>query len=130
MSRGTEGGFNRGRLSIDGSGKFSELTLGIEFQNENYVAFFIKSDGTRDILATVPDLISLVDEDTGEPVATEEVRYGLRVAVIAMPCFPRWTTPQGLAVSGPVAFGYHDVAYCPIASYNEKHLPIPSNPRD
>ena len=89
MSRGTEGGFNRGRLSIEGSGKFSELTLGIEFQNENYVAFFIKSDGTRDILATVPDLISLVDEDTGEPVATEEVRYGLRVVVIAMPCFPR-----------------------------------------
>ena len=88
MSRGTEGGFNRGRLSIEGSGKFSESTLGIEFQNKNYVAFFIKSNGTRDILATVPDLI-LVDEDTGEPVATEEVRYGLRVAVIAMPCFPR-----------------------------------------
>ena len=130
MSRGTEGGFNRGRLSIEGSGKFSELTLGIEFQNENYVAFFVKSDGTRDILATVPDLISLVDEDTGEPVATEEVRYGLRVVVIAMPCFPRWVTQQGLAVGGPVAFGYHDVAYCPIASYNEKHLPIPNNPRD
>lgn len=125
VSRGTEGGFNRGRLTIEGSGKFSDLTLGIEFQNENYVAFFMKSDGTRDILATVPDLISLVDEDTGEPVATEEVRYGLRVAAIAMPCFPRWDTPEGLAAGGPVAFGYHDVAYSPIASY-EKHLPIPT----
>lgn len=124
VSRGTEGGFNRGRLSVEGSGKFSELTLGIEFQNENYVAFFIKSDGTRDILATVPDLISLVDEDTGEPVATEEVRYGLRVAVIAMPCSPKWDTPLGLAVGGPVAFGYHDVAYSSIASY-EDHPPIP-----
>ena len=125
VSRGTESGFNRGRLSIEGSGKFSDLTLGIEFQNENYVAFFIKPDGNRDILATVPDLISLVDEDTGEPVATEEVRYGLRVAVIAMPCYPRWDTPQGLAAGGPVAFGYADVVYSPIAAY-EKHLPIPT----
>ena len=124
MSRVTEGGFNRGRLSIEGSGNFSDSTLSIEFQNENYVAFFIRPDGTRDILATVPDLISLVDEDTGEPVATEEVRYGLRVAVIAMPCFPLWTTPQGLAAGGPAAFGYHDVAYSPIASY-EEHPPIP-----
>lgn len=126
VSRETEGGFNRGRLSIEGSGKFSDLTLGIEFQNENYVAFVIRSDGTRDILATVPDLISLVDEDTGEPVATEEVRYGLRVAVIAMPCHPLWTTPQGLTAGGPVAFGYDDVAYSPNASYQE-HLPIPRN---
>lgn len=124
VSRGTEGGFNRGKLSVEGSGKFSELTLGIEFQNENYVAYFIKSDGTRDILATVPDLISLVDEDTGEPIATEEVRYGLRVAVIAMPCYPRWALPEGLAAGGPVAFGYHDVTYSSIASY-EDHLPIP-----
>ena len=126
VSRETKGGFNRGRLNVEGSGKFSDLTLGIEFQNENYVAFFIKSDGTRDILATVPDLISLVDEDTGEPVTTEEVRYGLRVAVIAMPCYPRWNTPEGLSTGGPVAFGYHDVVYSPIASY-EKHPPIPMN---
>ena len=125
MSRVTEGGFNRGRLSIEGSGNFSDSTLSIEFQNENYVAFSIRPDGTRDILATVPDLISLVDEDTGEPVATEEVRYGLRVVVIAMPCFPLWATPQGLAAGGPAAFGYHDVAYSSIASY-KKHPPIPA----
>ena len=124
MSRESKGGFNRGRLRVEGSGRFSDLTLGIEFQNENYVAFYIKSDGTRDILATVPDLISIVDEDTGEPVATEEVRYGLRVAVIAMPCSPLWNTPQGLAAGGPVAFGYDDVTYSPIASYKE-HRPIP-----
>ena len=100
------------------------MTLGIEFQNENYVAFISNPDGSRNILATVPDLISLVDEDTGEPITTEEVRYGLRVAVIAMPCFPLWNTPQGLAACGPVAFGYQDVVYSPIDSY-EEHPPIP-----
>ena len=124
VSRVTKGAFNRGSLTIEGSGKFSDVTLGIEFQNENYVAFITKPDGSRDILATVPDLISLVDEDTGQPITTEEVRYGLRVAVIAMPCFPLWTTPQGLAAGGPVAFGYQDVVYSPIDSY-EEHPPIP-----
>ncbi|KAL9952326.1 hypothetical protein ACROYT_G039563 [Oculina patagonica] len=122
--RATEGGFNKGSLSIEGSGKFSDVILGIEFQNENYVAFISKPDGSRNILATVPDLISLVDEDTGEPITTEEVRYGLRVAVIAMPCFPLWNTPQGLATGGPVAFGYQDVVYSPIDTY-EEHPPIP-----
>ena len=124
VSRVTEGGFNRGKLNIEGSGQFNDQNLGIEFQNENYIAFITKPDGSRNILATVPDLISLVDEDTGQPITTEEVRYGLRVAVIAMPCSSLWTTPQGLAVGGPVAFGYKDVVYSPVDSY-EEHAPIP-----
>lgn len=126
VSRVTEGAFNRGRLLIEGSGQFNNQNLGIEFQNENYVAFVTKYDGSRSVLATVPDLISLVDEDTGQPITTEEVRYGLRVAVIVMPCSPLWTTPQGLAVGGPVAFGYNDVVYSPVDSY-EEHPPIPRN---
>ena len=80
------------------------------------VAFITKPDGSRNILATVPDLTSLVDEDTGQPITTEKVRYGLRVAVIAMPCSSLWTTPQGLAVGGLVAFGYKDVVYSPVDS--------------
>ncbi|XP_022808013.1 uncharacterized protein LOC111345029 [Stylophora pistillata] len=124
ISRVTEGAFNKGKLNIEGSGKFIDQSLSIEFQNENYVAFVAKPDGTKSILATVPDLITLVDEDTGQPITTEEVRYGLRVAVVAMPCSSLWTTPQGLEVGGPVAFGYQDVVYSPVDSY-EEHAPIP-----
>ena len=100
------------------------MGLNIEFQNENYVAFILNPDGSKNILTTVPDLISLVDEDTGEPIPTEEVRYGLRVAVISMACSPLWTTPQGLSTAGPAAFGYQGIVYRPLASYKE-HLPIP-----
>ena len=89
------------------------------------MAFILRTDGTKgQIVATVPDLISLVDDDTGQPITTEEVRYGLRVAVIAMPCSPQWTTPQGLATVGPAVFGYQDVKYSPIAEY-KKYPPIP-----
>lgn len=124
VSRVTEGAFNKGRLTIEGSSRFSGVNLEIEFQNENYVAFTSNPDGSKNILATVPDLISLVQEDTGEPVTTEEVRYGLRVAAIFMPCFPLWTKPQGLATGGPAAFGYQDVTYVSVNAYKE-YPPFP-----
>ena len=124
MRRVTKGAFTMGSLTVEGSMRFSGVELSIEFQNENYVAFTSNPDGSKNILATVPDLISLVDEDTGQPITTEEVRYGLRVAVITMPCSPLWTTPQGLRTVGPAAFGYQDIVYSPVVSY-EEHPPIP-----
>jgi uncharacterized protein len=41
------------------------------------------------------------------------VRYGYRVAVVAMPCTPKWRTEKGLALVGPCYFGY-DVDYVPV----------------
>ena len=62
----------------------------------------------------VPDLICLVDQVTAEPVTTEVVRYGLRVAVLGIPAPAMLRTPAALAVVGPAAFGYHDVMYEPL----------------
>jgi len=45
------------------------------------------------------------------PLQTEDLRYGLRVAVLGLPCAPLLRTEQALAVVGPQAFGYHDVTY-------------------
>ena len=62
-----------------------------------------------EVLASVPDLIIVLDAETGEPVTTEGLRYGLRVTVIGAPCDERWRTPAGLALVGPRCFGYdHD----------------------
>ena len=38
-----------------------------------------------EMLAVVPDLICIVDQDTAEPITTEIVRYGLRVVVLGIP---------------------------------------------
>ncbi len=35
------------------------------------------------------------------------------IAVLGMPCDPRWRTPAGLELAGPGYFGY-DVEYTPI----------------
>ena len=70
----TKGAFSWGGLKVEGSTQFSGMELNIEFQNENYAAFTFNPDGSKNFLTTVPDLISSVDEDTGEPISTEEVR--------------------------------------------------------
>ena len=41
----------------------------------------------------------------GHPVATEELRYGMRLAVICLPADAMLLTPEALQVVGPRAFG-------------------------
>ncbi len=61
----------------------------------------------------VPDLICIVATADAEPITTELLRYGQRVAVIGVPCHPRLRTSEALEVVGPRAFGY-DVEYRPL----------------
>jgi DUF917 family protein len=100
VDRRTVAGFTRGRAQLEGLGEDTGAELGLEFQNEFLLA---RRDGA--ILASVPDLISVVDADTGEPATTEELRYGLRVAVIGAPCDRRWRSEAGLEIVGPRCFG-------------------------
>ncbi len=55
----------------------------------------------------------------GSPIATEEARYGLKVAVIVLPAHPLLRTPEALKIVGPAAFGYDPsiVRYVPIDSW-------------
>lgn len=108
VDRRTTAGFARGSLSIEGLADYNGERLAIEFQNENLIA---RRDGQ--IVCTVPDLICVVDSETGEPVTTELLRYGLRVTVLGLPAPDLWTTPEGLAVAGPRVFGY-DTDFSPI----------------
>ena len=67
----------------------------------------------------MPDLIIVLDAETGAPITTEELRYGFRVSVIAAPCDTRWRSEAGLALTGPRYFGY-DADYVPI----EQRVPV------
>jgi hypothetical protein len=102
------GGFARGEAVIEGLDEFNGSKLTIHFQNENLVA--IKDD---EIVASVPDLITVLDKDTARPITTERLRYGLRVNVIGMPCDEKWRSEEALKVIGPKYFGY-DIEYSPL----------------
>ncbi|WP_174555171.1 DUF917 domain-containing protein [Actinomadura hibisca] len=101
VQRRTSGGFARGDARLEGIGTDTNRTLELSFQNEHLLA---RRDG--EIIATTPDLICVLDTDTGEPVTTENMRYGLRVTVLGVPCDPRWLTPGGIELAGPRYFGY------------------------
>ena len=109
LDRRTERGHVHGVVTIQGSDAFRGETMRLDFQNENLIA------RTADrVVATVPDLITVVDQDTCYAVTTEGLKYGIRVSVIGIPCHDAWRTPAGIALAGPHHFGY-DVPYQPLA---------------
>lgn len=108
VQRRTERGFARGEATFRGLGDDDGHQLLIRFQNENLVAL---RDGSP--VATVPDLITVLDAESGEPITTETLRFGFRVVVIGMPSAPAWRTEAGLALVGPRAFGY-DMDFAPL----------------
>lgn len=103
VARRTETGFARGETTIAGTHDYSGRDLTILFQNE-----FLLAKSNDEAIAGTPDLITVLDAETGEPIPTESLRYGFRVVVLAMPSDPRWRTPAGLALVGPGYFGYPD----------------------
>jgi DUF917 family protein len=108
VERRTTAGFVRGQVTIEGLGDDAGRSVRLEIQNENLVA--IEGDVVH---AMVPDIITVIDTETGAAIQTERVRYGQRVSVIAFPCDPIWRTEPGLALAGPRAFGY-DLDYIPV----------------
>jgi uncharacterized protein len=108
VERRTTEGFVRGSVVVEGLGDDKGRLLRLEVQNENLLAL-----ERGEVLASVPDLICVLDTATADAVPTERVRYGQRVTVIAFPCDPIWRTPRGIASAGPRAFGY-DFDYVPV----------------
>jgi DUF917 family protein len=111
LERRLVSGFAAGCVTLEGFGPNAGETAAVDFQNENLI---VRRSG--EVLATVPDLIALVDLESGEPLTTEVLRYGLRTQVLVLPPSPVLTTPKALRFIGPRAFGY-DVAYLPSSSW-------------
>ena len=109
VRRETRGGFNVGVVSLHGLNDGGFDRFEVHFQNENTVAY-------RDdrIVAVVPDIISILDRDTAEPITAEQVRYGQRVKVLGVTVPERMTTAAALAVFGPKAFSI-DAPYRPLS---------------
>jgi len=114
VQRRTIAGFARGQLVAEGLGNYRGDYMHIAFQNENLVAWRGSRDSRDEVVACVPDLICMLESDSGEPITTEQLRYGLRVNILAIPCTDKFRTEQALKIVGPAAFGYPDVIYVPL----------------
>jgi hypothetical protein len=101
VQRTLAGGFCRGHAQLVGLDVCAGRSARLHFQNEFLLA---EADGV--VLSSTPDLIVTVDLETGEPITAEQARYGLRVAVLGIPCVADWRTPAALDLVGPRRFGY------------------------
>jgi DUF917 family protein len=104
VERKTEGGFTRGKLRIRGLSDEKLREVMVHFQNEFLLAEEVNGDNR--LLAMTPDMISVLDLETGKAITTESLHYGQRVTLIAYPCDPKWRTEKGISVVGPRYFGY------------------------
>jgi len=114
VERRTAGGFVRGSALVEGIEEDRGRLVRLEFQNENLI---VLEDG--EALATVPDIITLLDRHTARGIVTEQIRYGQRVVVGVFPSPTQWTSEAGLAVVGPRAFGY-DFDYIPVGERHDR----------
>ncbi|PMH46171.1 hypothetical protein BCU68_08865 [Vibrio sp. 10N.286.49.B3] len=119
IQRETDGGFATGGVVIEKLAQFEDTGVDcvfVQFQNELLLAHKGRSRlemNQENLLASTPDLISILDHGTGQPITTEQLRYGQRIDLIAYPCDPKWRSEKGIEVAGPGYFGY-SVVYQPI----------------
>lgn len=108
VQRRTERGWALGETRILGTDDYAGRALTVRFQNEHLVAI-----ENGEVVVSVPDLIAILDSERGEPITTENLRYGFRVTVVGLPSDPKWRTPEGIALAGPRHFGY-DIDFVPV----------------
>lgn len=101
-------GFLVGDLTLRGVGEYAGKSMTLDYINEHLVA---RRDGA--VIATCPDLITVVDRATNEGVNNPDFTVGQAVAVLGFRSDPIWRLPEGLEVFRPRYFGY-DVDYVPI----------------
>lgn len=113
IDRRISGGWVRGHAVLSSLDGGDDQQARLDFQNE-HVIVRVGHDGSYPrILATIPDLIAVLDSETGTPITTEGMRFGMRVIIIGIPCHPLWRTPRGLELANPRYFGW-DIDYVPI----------------
>lgn len=112
LRRETTKGFSIGHCDIQHISD-PNRKMDVQFQNENLVAI---EDGV--VKAIVPDLITIVDRETAEPIPTEALRFGQRVKIIAAAAPKLLTTPKALESIHPRCFGLEH-EYTPLAELPE-----------
>lgn len=117
LNRSIRGGFAKGKVTVAGIDDHSGHCLEVTFQNENLLA---ARDGQ--IVATVPDIITVVDSETAKAINTENLKFGQRVKVIGISVPPILRTAEALEVVGPRPFGFSR-GYTPIEVLNRKRIP-------
>lgn len=103
-------GFSSGKIKLEGIGDYKDQIAEIDFQNE-----WLRLKVNGKTLCLPPDLITILDNETGEPIRTDIMKYGYRGSILLIPAQDRMRTKRGLEIFGPSYFGYEET-YEPVES--------------
>lgn len=110
------GGFDIGEATIESFDK-RVPPLKLNIKNE-----FLLASIDGQVIASVPDLITVVDFESSTPINAERLRYGQRVTVFGVGCPAFYRTDRALSFVEPRCFGF-DIDYVPL---EELTSPTPS----
>lgn len=102
-------GYMEGFHEIMGEGEHEDHRLRIWFKNENHLSWL---DGKPYVSS--PDLMEVVDGESGEPLVNTYLEEGMRVAVVGRRRREAFDSEKGLATLGPQHFGWADFPFTPI----------------
>lgn len=94
-------GFTYGTIGISGIKNYESDNFKIWYKNENMMAW--KND---EIILTCPDLICVVDLETGYPITNPNCVEGKLVAVLGFSAHEFWKMERGIAILNPRFFGF------------------------
>ncbi|MGQ9647427.1 MAG: DUF917 domain-containing protein [Thermodesulfobacteriota bacterium] len=101
-------GFLWGTITVEGEDRYQKQELRVWLKNENLLSWL---DGEPYVLT--PDLICILDAQTGEPITNSNMREGKRIVVFGIPCHPFWRTEEAIDLVSPKHFGF-DIPYRPM----------------
>ena len=112
------GGYDIGEALIE-SFDNDTAPLRIDIKNEYLVARLGEM-----VVASVPDLITILDYETSTPINAERLRYGQRVTVLGIGCPAFYRRDDALSVVAPRCFGF-DFDFVPIEDLTRHHQALP-----
>jgi DUF917 family protein len=101
-------GYYWGTHTISGEKEFAGKELKIWFKNENHFSWL----NGKPYVAS-PDMIIVVDRESGDPFMNSAIEEGNNVAVIGLRAIEKFRSKKGLDILGPGHFDF-DVKYKPI----------------
>lgn len=105
VSEGTEwcvkDGFTVGTININGTNCYANNNFKIWYKNENMISW-----KNEEPYITCPDLICVVNSETGYPVTNPNCNIGDKVAVLGFEVHDLWKTEKGLSILNPRFFGF------------------------
>lgn len=103
----TQNGYYIGQIIIQGIEEYKDNQLKIWFKNENLISWLNSKP-----YVSSPDLITMVEQKTGEPLINSQIKNDMVVVVFGLPAPAIFRTKGALANVGPGHFGF-DIHYKP-----------------